>query len=840
VGLVERHAQLADLDEHFAAAVDGAGRLVAVGGEAGVGKTALVRRFADEREGVRALWAACDGFFTPQALAPLHDLGLSPEGAQREVFAATLDALGGVPTLVVIEDVHWADEATLDLLLYLGRRLERTRTLLVVTYRDDEVGPDHPLRVVLAEVDEARRVTVRPLSVEGVRTLAAGSDVDPVELYRLTSGNPFFVTEVLAAGGAGVPSSIRDAVLARVAALSAEARALLDVAAVVGADLSLIERVLGEKPRGLDECLAAGVLRSAGGGVVFRHELARQAVEEALDPVRRVDLHARALAALRGSSDLARLAHHAEHARDAVAVLDYAPAAAKRASRLGAHREAAEQYARAFRFSDGLPPESVAKLLESRGYQCYVTEQIDDALAAQTEALELYRATGNRLKEGNMLRWISRSEYLAARIDDARASARKAIAVLEEFPPGVELALAYAHMAHVAQIDLEFESTVQWGERAIALSTELGFETLLIDPTISVGIVEAMAGLGTARLEHGLELALDHGTDDCVGRAYGGLAFAAVRRKDAPAAEQWLTAGIEHTAERDLDSWRLYLLGWRAALALQQGRWGDAAADATTVLTHPHARLTRVWALLALAALRARVGDSGVWPLLDEVADLVRGEAPQKLVPLSIIRAEAAYLEGDVDRARAELGTIPVSELLDRWIAGSLAVWRRRVGRATGETGSIPEPFELELAGEYVEAAEWWEAHGYPYDKAMALAQSDDEADLRRSHEGFLGLDARPGAAIVARKLHELGARGVARGPRAATRDDPAGLTRREREVLALLGEGLTNAEIATRLVISEKTVGHHVSAILGKLGVRSRYDAAKVAAQDRELAQPT
>jgi DNA-binding CsgD family transcriptional regulator/tetratricopeptide (TPR) repeat protein len=840
VTLVERGAQLAELDDHLAAAVAGAGRLVVVGGEAGVGKTALVRRFAGDLEGVRVLWAACDGFFTPHALAPLDDLGLSAEGPQREVFASTLEAITREPTLVVVEDIHWADEATLDLLLYLGRRLDHTTTLLVATYRDDEVGPDHPLRVVLGDVAEARRVTMRPLSIEGVRTLAAGSDVDPVELYRLTGGNPFFVTEALAAGDTGVPSSITDAVLARVAALGADARAVLDAAAVVGGDLSLLEGVLGERPRGLDECLAAGVLRSAGGGIAFRHELARQAVEEALDPVRRVDLHARALASLRSSSDLARLAHHAEHARDAEAVLEYAPAAAKRASKLGAHREAAEQYARALRFSDREPPESVAKLLESRAYQCYLTEQVDEALSAQTEALELYRAAGNRLKEGDMLRWISRSQYLAARLDDARGSARTAIAMLEEFPPGVELSLAYAHMAHVAQVDLDFESTLQWGERAIALSTGLGFETLLVDPTISVGIVEAIAGLGTARLERGLELALDHGTDDCVGRAYGGLAFAAVRRKDGAAAEQWLTAGLEHTAERDLDSRRLYLLGWRAALALQQSRWGDAAADATTVLNHPHARLTRVWGLLVLAALRARVGDPDVWPLLDEVAELTRGEAPQKRVPALLVRAEAAYLEGDMDRSRAEVGTIPVSELLDRWIAGSLAVWRRRVGCKRSETGSIPEPFERELVGEYVQAAEWWERHGCPYDAAMTLAQSEEEGDLRRSHDAFLALSARPGATIVSRKLRRLGVRGVPRGPRDATRDDPAGLTRREREVLALLGEGRTNAEIASRLVISEKTVGHHVSSILRKLGVRSRYEAAKLAVQDRELAQPT
>jgi DNA-binding CsgD family transcriptional regulator len=356
---------------------------------------------------------------------------------------------------------------------------------------------------------------------------------------------------------------------------------------------------------------------------------------------------------------------------------------------------------------------------------------------------------------------------------------------------------------------------------------------------LSVGIAEAVAGGGTRRLEHALELALDHGSEDSAARAYGALGFAAVRRRDWPAAERWLDEGIRYARERDLDGRLLYMLGWRAAVEAGQGRWDEATADADTVLRHPSARLHRVWALLVLALVRARRGDPGVWTVLDEARELIRGESPQKLVTTALIQAEAAYLEGDHQRALAETGTIAVAELHDRWIAGALAVWRRRTGGAPEETGAVPDPFAFELAGDLGAAAEWWSSHGCPYDAAFALAQSDDEDELRRSHEAFLALGARPAAAIVAQRLRERGAR-VRRGPRPATREDPAGLTPRERDVLRLLGEGLTNAEIAGRLVISEKTVGHHVSSILAKLGVRSRYDAAKLAAEDRELAQPT
>jgi DNA-binding CsgD family transcriptional regulator len=842
VRLVERGTQLAELGEHLAGAVAGSGRLVVVGGEAGVGKTSLVRHFAKEHApGARVLWAACDGLFTPQPLAPLHDLGLDPDGPRREVFAATLEALSSERTLAVIEDVHWADEATLDLLLYLARRLDRTPTLVVVTYRNDQIGPSHPLRVLLGEVDAGSRILLQPLSVEGVRTLAAGSEVDPVQLHQLTHGNPFFVTEVLAAAGGGVPESVRDAVLARAARLSTEAQDVLQAAAVVGLrpELAVLEAVLGRPPSELDECLAAGVLEAAEGSVVFRHDLARQVVEDAIDPLRKADLHGRALAALAPRADPARLAHHAEAVGDASAVLEHAPAAAARAAALGAHREAAEQFGRALRFSEGLPPDAVAELLEARAHECYLTDRAEDALAAQREALELYRSLGDRLKEGDMLRRVSRLLYVAARLEEARVTAREAVDVLESLPRGPELVLAYGHMANLAQIDLDVESALAWGERAITLGTELGEDAIVVDVLLTIGLAEAIAGRGAARIERALELALDRGTDDCVARGYGALSFAAVRRRDWPEAERWLEAGIAYATERDLDARRLYLLGWRAASRVHQGRWQEAADDAATVLRHPSARLSRVWALLALAAVRARVGDPGVWPLLDEVDELIVGEAPQKRLATATVRIEAAFLEGDVDRARAEAGTILVSELVDSWVAGSLAVWRRRLGLAPEDTGNVPEPFALELAGELRAAAEWWEEHGCRYDAALARLQSADETDLRQSHEAFVDLGARAAAAIAAQKLRELGVRGLARGPRAATREHPAGLTGRELEVLELVGEGLTNAEIAARLVISEKTVGHHVSAILGKLGVRSRYDAAKLAAQDRELVPP-
>lgn len=830
--LLERDGYLADLGKHLAAAVAGGGRLVAVGGEAGVGKTSLVRQFADDQGDIHVLWAACDGLFTPQPLAPLHDLGLSPEGDPRKVFATTLEELTREPTLVILEDVHWADEATIDLLLYLGRRLDRTSTLLVATYRDDELSLDHRLRVVLAEVDESRRIALRPLSIEGVRTLAAGSSFDPVELHRLTGGNAFYVTEALAAGDARVAASIRDAVLARVARLSDEAKRVVETVAVAGPEVDLLERVLGGQPRGLDECLAAGVLSPSDDGVAFRHELARQVVEGAIDPATRLGLHRRTLEALGGSADPARLAHHAEAAGDTDAVLEFAPAAAAKAASLGAHREAAAQYARALRFGDALPLAERAKLLERRSWACYLTDQNDEAVEALQEALKCHRELGARLKEGDRLRQLSQTLWCPGRVAESVSAAREAVALLETLPPGRELGMAYANLASLCADANDREEAVAWAERALELAERLGEPSVMAYALNTIGACEFGKG-GREKLERGIELAQEAGLPEHAGRAYVLLAGISVRRRLLDLARHYLAAGMEFCSDSGLERDLRYLLAYRARLELDEGRWDEAVESAAIVERIPRTSTTpRIVALVVLGLVRARRGDPDPWTPLDEAWALSdsTGELP-RMDLVAAARAEAAWLEGRPDAVvEATETTLELARQhgADRDVA-ELLTWRRRAGAGA----------EVPPEGPWPQTADAWAELGSPYEAALALADTGEEDALRRSHEQLLELGARPAAAIVAAKLRGLGARGIARGPRAATKADPAGLTARERHVLDLLGDGLTNAEIAGRLVISEKTVGHHVSSILAKLGVGSRYDAAKRALQDRELLAP-
>ena len=466
--LLERAPALAVLEEAFTTVREtSGGRLVFVCGEIGAGKTVLVRRFSEATvDRARIVWGACDPLFAPRPLGPLLDIArvtggdfadLVQAGAlPHDVASALIGELSDrPPAVLVLEDVHWADGATLDVLRLLGRRVDEAQALVIATYRDTELGPFHPLRQVLGEVGAGRtsvRIRLDPLSPSAVAELAEPYDADPVALYAMTGGNPFFVTEALAAGEDEIPPTVRDAVLARAARLSAPGRALLEAVAVVPsrAELSLLEAVTPETLSSLDECLASGMLVSGSEAVSFRHELARLAIEEAIPPDRTLALHRAVLAALVESPDavdLARLAHHAEGATNSEAVLRFAIGAAERAASLGAHTEAAAQYGRALRFADALPLEERAALLRRRSFECFLVAQDAEALVATDAAIACYRELDQPTQVGECLRSRALILLNLARVAEGIESAEKAIEVLGKLPPGHELAMSYGTRA---------------------------------------------------------------------------------------------------------------------------------------------------------------------------------------------------------------------------------------------------------------------------------------------------------------------------------------------------------------------------------------------------------
>lgn len=846
-GLVERSEQLRELAEHLRlVAASSRGRLLLMSGEAGVGKTALTRHFADDQRNARVLYGACDQLFTPHPLGPLLDIAATAGGElktvvegghmPREVATALVDELRRrKPTVLVMEDIHWADEATLDVLRLLGRRIDQVPVFVIATYRDDELERSHPLRMVLGDlhgIEGIARMKIAPLSVAAVAELASAVGIDPRELHHKTGGNPFFVAEVLASGHERIPDTVRDAVLARAARLSDRARLLAEAVAAVPpqAEMWLLRTLAPDAIDCVEECVAAGILVSRPGAVAFRHELGRLTIEDSTPADRTLVLHQEAISALSnppsGEIDATRLSHHAEAAVDREAVLRFAPEAAERAMSFGAYREAAAQYARAIRFSSGVSRQTLADLLDRQAYALYLSGQFPDAIDAQQRALESYRLLKDALRTGDSLRSLSRLLRFIGRTGEAMVAAEEAVSILEPLPESHELAMAYCNLSHLYMNSEDRENTRRWGARALEIAERLHDDEALVYARINL---ETLSG-SEPNLEQTLKLAQEKGLDEHAGRVFVSLTWWSHRNKSYEIADRHFETGLDYCIERGLDLWRHYLLAYRGRREMDRGSWNEAVRYAELVIRDPLSPVPRIVALAVLALVRARRGDPGCWPLLDEASALAQSTGElQRLEPVAMARAEAAWLEGR-NGAILEATAVIYKIALQRgspWVIGEIASWRRRAGLDERMPEGIPEPYSLQIGGEWIAASKAWADLGCPYEAAMAMAESGEEEALRRALNEFQKLGARPGAAIVARRLRELGVLDLPRGPRPSTRSNQANLTAREVEILSLIGAGLGNAEIAQRLFLSRRTVDSHVSTILRKLGVKTRLQAA-------------
>ena len=860
VALVERASLLDALNGWHDEAQAGYGRLVLVHGEAGVGKSALVRAWCAAASSSSVLWGACDPLSSPRPLGPLLDVApaLSPVVADRlrsgerdGLFEATLAALDDRGrTVLVLEDLHWADMSTLDLVRFLARRLDGTDVLVVATYRDDHLLPSDPLRVMVGDIASqpvVRRLPVPVLSREAVAELAGATGLDPDELHRETGGNAFFVSEVVAAGGAQLPPTVQDAVLARVQRLTPQARLALESAAVIGSRIepSLIHGMPDVSPDSVDECVGAGMLRFEAPAYVFRHEIVRQSVLSGIAPGRLGALHWQALDRLRAvpmsPRPFARLAEHAEMAGDPPAILEYAVAAGDAAASLGSHREAAYQYGRALPYADLLDDDARIELLGKRALECQVSDDHEHAIEAWNVQVALLRDAGRDLEAVDALLGLDESHYTIG--DNSRGTeyVDMAFDLLDDDVPSAQLGrvLSRRGVHHLRASDNL--AALPWLERGLALARDAGDTYTVARAGSNLGVAHYLLGetdRGIREVDEGLRVALASGEEEMAGRIYQTVAGLTWLEFDLIEAHARMEEAERYTAEHDLNGHLMCVLATEVTWKLELGRWDEAMDEAHDLLyVRNTGRASRVEPLTVIGLLGARRGDrTDVWAYLDEARDYIaKSQNVGYQGPLATARGEAHLLEGRIDEIRFE--AMPwydeALRVQDNEVLPDLAMVVWRAGLIDGPPAGLREPELWSMTGRHREAHDFWTRVGAPFKAAWALLDSDAEVDIREARALF----GRLGAAVLVQrcdtKLRSIGAK-VPRGARASTRANIGGLTDRETEVLDLLDEGLRNAEIAQRLHLSEKTVGHHVSAILAKLGASSRGEAVRRA---RDLA---
>ncbi len=854
MNLIEREDFLATMQKQFQQTVSGEGHSIFVVGEAGIGKTSLVKAFLKQVEAETIVYTGtCDPLFTPRPLAPLYDLALQiAEGwtekiqsisSRADLFIKFFQALTqkSSPIVLVFEDIHWADEATLDFIKFFSRRISSTKSLFILTYRDNEIYQQHPLRSLPGDLVPGTytHLQLTPLTRQAVTKLANERGYDGEDVFTISGGNPFYVNEILAHYSPGVPDTIKNAVLSVYTRQPENAQKAWQLLSVMpeGLEVNRLAIIDPSLTAAIEESLEKKIMLIIKDKVFFKHELYRRTIEASISPFKRLELNKlilqHFLEDFLEEGDNERIVHYAKNANDNKLVVRYAPVAAKHAADVGAHIEATKLYLIAIEYADRKDQDQLVTLYESYAYECYLTSQIKNAIIYTGKALKIWEDKHEVEQIGNSLRFLSRLWWFEGKRDEAENYALQAVRLLEPQPTSRAKAMAFSNMSHLKMLSKDVAECVAWGNKAIELARALNDEEILAHALNNLGTAQlktlSQKNAAVGMLQESLAISLKNSYHEHVARAYTNIISASVAIKEWVLAKQYLQDGLSYCEERDLDAWTKYKLAWKAKMLLDLGEWEQAELLANNLLNHKNqTAIVEVVSLVVLASIKTRRGEAEALEILLRLKNLaVSTNEHQRIIPAFIACLEWEWLHGRPLISGEELkqATELVQKVENEVLNSEFYFWLLKTRGLEAKVPALYQPYRLLKGGEVRKAAQFWEKKTCAYDQALALFEGEEE-DKKRA----LGLMQQLGAVAVYEcmkmSMRASGIKKIPRGIRESTRSNAAKLTKRELDVLQQLKQGNQNKEIASILFISAKTVDHHISAILSKLHASTRSKA--------------
>ena len=843
--LIERDGFLSTLHTKFDSTRQSDGHCLLLSGEAGIGKTSLVRAFCSEiKNDCKILQGTCDALFTPRPLAPLYDIAWQMQSDvmervrdkkdRTELFTNLLQELSIQKKSVVLifEDVHWADEGTLDFIKFLARRINQLNCLFILTYRDNEIVSGHPLRNVFGQLprDIFTRLQVTALSKNAVEALAAEKGYSGESVYSISGGNPFYVTEILASYSAGVPDNIKDSILSVFNRQSEKTKEVWKFLSVqpTGFETDFLLRMDPSCVEAVELSLESGILLHENDRISFKHELYRRTIESSLSPLLRVSLNKRVLDLFLNDFEqkqqIERIIHHAKNANQYELVTHYAVIAAKRASCIGAHIESAKLYFSAIEYYQGNDKDTLHELYEGYAYECYLINKHKDAIIYMNRSLKLWEGDDNKERAADCMRSLSRLGWVDGNRRQAEGFARQAIGLLDDQPDSKAKAMAYSNLSQLTMIYSQYPEAVYWGEKAMLIAKKLGDEEILSHALNNVGTVKMrMAPTqkeGLHLLQQSLDIALKNSFHEHAARAYSNLGCNGILLKDYNFAKNILKTGLQYCEEKDMDSWMNHLSGYMARLKLETGQWAEAYHIADNLINNTNqGTIFKIGAMAIVATIKMRRGDADVLQLLTEAKAKAFGTMElQRIIPVLAALLEYEWITGKIltDYITVDFAITSLEQAGDADMDNEFAYWLLKTRKKYA-------PFHASH-NSYNDASRW-EALGCPYEQALALFEGNEE-DKKKAICMIQELGATAVYEKLKMEMRASGIKSIPRGMRETTKSNAARLTGREVDVLKLLKEGMQNKEIADRLFISAKTVDHHITSILFKLDVNSRVKA--------------